>query len=87
MINASSCANCAANGQLLLSPDEFARLKSKHEAAIRQLTNRDYMAEQTDGSFRMRIGFFFDWLYAWEDFDRELERQGSGETSSRRTDP
>ncbi|MBK8050509.1 MAG: winged helix-turn-helix domain-containing protein [Anaerolineales bacterium] len=66
----------AANGQRVLSPDEFARLKSKHKAAIRQLTSRDYMAEQTDGSFRMRIGFFFDWLYAWEDFDRELERLG-----------
>lgn len=66
----------AANGQRVLTTDEYARMRGQHKTAVKELVRRDYLLEQADGAYRMRAGLFFDWLLAWEGFDREAERLG-----------
>lgn len=66
----------AANGQRVLTTDEYVRMRGQYKTAVKELINRDYILELADGSYRIRIGFFFDWLFAWEGFDREVERLG-----------
>ncbi len=66
----------AANGQRVLTTDDYARMRGRHKTAVKELVSRDYLLEQADGAYRIRARLFFDWLLAWEGFDREVERLG-----------
>ncbi len=75
------------NDQRDLSADEYTRMGGRYKTAVKELVGRDYLTELPNGSYRMRMGCFFDWLSTWNEFDQELERLGVGSKDSAQNTP
>jgi DNA-binding winged helix-turn-helix (wHTH) protein len=72
----------AANQTMVITADQATRLGARLRLALRELARRDYLAEEANGSYRVRMKLLRDWLtHEWPRFELEAERLGISRTS------
>ena len=74
----------AANKASMITADQVARLGARLRLALRELADRDYLAAEDNGGYRMRMKLLRDWLtHEWPRFELEAERLGISRISGK----
>ncbi len=60
----------------MLTGKELSYIQVELRTAVRQLADRDYLIENRDGGYRLRVGLMGEWFKGWAQFELEAERLG-----------
>lgn len=65
-----------SHGHSALTGNELSRFKVELRTAARQLGDRGYLLQTTDGGYRFRMKLMEEWFKTWPQFELETERLG-----------